>query len=108
MLSVCRPISENPVQLDESAIAAIDELNDAMTACQVKIFVGGLQNPNEAKVVTATSPADETVTDGSLLSSTVYLNGFWVLEVESEAEALDWALRASHACRASIEIRAFH
>ena len=37
-----------------------------------------------------------------------HIGGFWVLEAADMDEALAWGRKATVACRAPVEVRAFH
>lgn len=87
---------------------AIDELNDEMVAAGVRTFVGGLQKYTLAKSVTADAAGHVTVTDGPYMQGSEHVAGFWVLDVASMDEALEWGRKATIACRAPVEVRPFH
>jgi hypothetical protein len=50
---------------------------------------------------------DITITDGPYAETKEYLGGFWIIEAKDLDVALEWAARASAACRAAIEVRPF-
>ena len=93
---------------DEVMDLAIDELNDAMVAAGVRVFVGGLHHASTAKSLRAEPSGEVSVSDGAYLPTSEHVAGFWVLEVADLDEALDWGRRAVVACRAPVEVRAFH
>ncbi len=86
----------------------IDALNDEMVAANIRLFVGGLQPIGLAKSVRESEDGELVVTDGPYLETKEHLGGFWVLEAASMDEALEWARKASKACRAGIEVRQFN
>jgi len=49
-----------------------------------------------------------TVTDGPYMKGAEHVAGFWVLDVSSHEEALEWGRKATIACRAPVEVRPFH
>lgn len=103
MLSVLRPVGYDPATQGTPAMrVAIDEVNDAMVAAGVRVFVGGLRPTAEAERIDASGTA-RAATSGD-----EYLDGLWVLDVASEDEAREWAKRASAACGAVIEVRPFY
>ena len=87
----------------EEVAGDIDKLNADMVAAGVRVFVGGLQSPREAR-----SFSNGSLADGPYLETSSYLDGFWVLDVLSFDEALEWGRKAAVACRASVEVRPFH
>jgi hypothetical protein len=99
LLSVLRPTGWTPVDSDPAMGPDIDALNDEMIVAGVRLFVGGLQDPELA----VTFPADEAVSSGAH-----FLNGLWVLDCPSMEDACDWGNRAAAACRARVEVRPFH
>jgi hypothetical protein len=86
----------------------IDDLNDAMVAAGVRVFVGGLHHARTATKVVAQPGGDLVVSPGSYLSTSEHVGGFWVLEVADHAQAVEWGQRAARACRAPVEVRQFH
>lgn len=48
---------------------------------------------------------DGSVSDGPLAQSMVHIGGFAILEVDTEAEANEWARRIAVACRCPQEVR---
>ena len=47
------------------------------------------------------------VSDGRYLETKEHIGGFWVLEVATEEEAVEWGRKAAIACRAPVEVRGF-
>jgi hypothetical protein len=78
--------------------AAHEVAEEAMTA-GVWVFGGGLEH-EQASVVAA----DGTVTEGPYAGA---VGGFWVVDVPSREEALEWAARTAGACRCAQEVREF-
>ncbi len=85
----------------------IDVLNEEMVAAGIRVFVGGLHSAKHAKSVRR-EPSGVVVTDGPYLKTDEHVGGFWVLEVASLDEAVAWGGKAAIACRAPVEVRAFH
>lgn len=84
----------------------IDDLNDAMVAAGIRLFVGGLQAPEGAKSISRAN-GELSVTDGPYLETKEHIGGFWVLGCEDMDEAVEWGRRAAAACRAPVEVRQF-
>lgn len=85
----------------------IDALNDEMVAAGVRLFVGGLHHARTAKSLRPESGKVVTI-DGSYLQTSSHIGGLWVLETETEADALEWGRLAALACRTPVEVRQFH
>ena len=78
--------------------AAHEVVEEAMNA-GVWVFGGGLEHRKASVVGT-----DGTVGDGSYPEA---IGGFWVADVSSREEALDWAAKTAVACRCAQEVREF-
>jgi hypothetical protein len=57
----------------------------------------GLTGPEAAKIVTHDGVGTPVVTDGPFAESKEFLAGYWLVDVESEARAIDIAARTSAA-----------
>ena len=68
------------------------------------VFQQGLADPPQAKTVTVQAGAP-VATDGPVVGSRESLAGFWIVDVESEARAIEIAARISEAADAAIEVR---
>jgi hypothetical protein len=94
----------DPTEL-EAVFAAVDEFNTALKDSRALRFAGGLNPPSSAKTVDA-STGRAVVTDGPFVEAPEYVGGFWVIEADDEATAVEWAARASTALQSRIEVRA--
>jgi hypothetical protein len=68
------------------------------------VFQQGLADPPQAKTVTVQEGAP-VATDGPVGGSRESLAGFWIVDVESEARAIEIAARISEAADAAVEVR---
>ena len=48
------------------------------------------------------------MTDGPYAETKEHLGGFWIIEAPDLDAALEWAKAGATACRAVVEVRAFH
>jgi hypothetical protein len=80
------------------AKAAHEVVDEAMHA-GVWVFGGGLEHQQASIVAT-----DGTVTDGPYPEA---VGGFWVVDVPSREQALEWAAKTAVACRCAQEVREF-
>jgi hypothetical protein len=78
--------------------AAHDVVQEAMDA-GVWVFGGGLETQNATVVST-----DGTISEGAYPEA---VGGFWVADVSSREEALEWAAKTAIACRCAQEVREF-
>ena len=95
----------DPAELEEVMAVAgafIEELNSSSAL----VFAGGLMPPSSATTVDNTGAGLSTV-GGPFVEAPEYLGGLWVIEVDDEQSAVDWAAKASKALGGRIEVRAF-
>ena len=85
-------------EMSDVGVAAHEVVEEAMNA-GVWVCGGGLETEKASVVAT-----DGTVTDGSYPEA---LGGFWVVDVPSREEALEWAAKTAVACRCAQEVREF-
>lgn len=109
LVAIHHPDNYNPaIAEDEAMDRDIDALNDEMVAAGVRVFVGGLHPAGSAKSLRARPDGEVLITDGPYLKTTEHVGGFWVLEAADLDEAVAWGRKAAIACRAPVEVRAFH
>ena len=80
------------------AEAAHEVAEEALNA-GVWVFGGGLEN-HEATVVST----DGTVSVGAYPEA---VGGFWIVDVPSREDALEWAAKTAVACRCAQDVREF-
>ena len=108
LVSIHRPNGYNHAEmLDAAAHAAIDEVNDAMVAAGVRVFVGGLCATTTATSIHLQPDGELTTNEGPFLEAAAFVDGFWVLDCATEDEAIEWGRKAALACRGSVEVRPF-
>ena len=108
IVAIHHPDDYKPELEDEAMHRDIDDLNDEMVAAGVRLFVGGLHRAAEAKSIRRQPNGKIVVTDGPYLETKEHIGGFWILEAASMEEAVEWGRKAAVACRAPVEVRAFH
>jgi hypothetical protein len=74
-------------------IAAMGEYNNELIAAGVMLDAGGLQSSAKGARVHIQSGA-VTVTDGPFTETKELIGGYWVWQVKSLQDAIDWAGRA--------------
>jgi hypothetical protein len=81
-------------QLDfNDIIAAMGRYNESMMNAGVMVAGEGLSDASEGAVVDF-SGETPVVTDGPYGETKELFNGFWILDVASKEEAIEWAKRA--------------
>ena len=94
----------NDVQLDPERVAAMMRYNEELQNAGVLITLEGLHPPSMgARVSFATG--EPVVTDGPFAESKEVLGGYWMIEVNSRAEAIAWAKQCPASPNEIIEIR---
>ena len=78
----------------EAAMAAAAQLNTDLQEAGAFVFAGGLHPPSSAKTIEVTD-GETTVDDGPFVEATEYVGGFWIIEVDDEEAAVEWATRIS-------------
>jgi hypothetical protein len=106
MLMIPRGYAAAPpdVKLDPERVAAMMRYNEALRDAGVLITLDGLHPPSTgARVSFATGKP--VVTDGPFTESKEVLGGYWMIEVNSRAEAIEWARKCPASANEIIEIR---
>ena len=87
-------------------MAAIDAFNDHLRANSHWITAAGIGAPATAKLIDNRSGAG-VLNPGSLFDTQEFYSGFWLVEADSEAQALELALAGSQACNRRVELRPY-
>ncbi|WP_437313065.1 YciI family protein [Sorangium sp. So ce385] len=77
---------------DEELFAAYMKYNEEMMTAGVLIASEGL-NPGGARARVGISGGKRTVLDGPFVETKELVGGFYLIEVSSKEEAIEWALR---------------
>ena len=106
MVAIHHPDEFVPFSDSAEAVRDIDALNAEMNTAGIIVFVGGMQPPGTA-ISVRVRDGRSIVSDGPYLETKEHIGGFWVLQVASRDEAVDWGKKAAIACRAPVEVRPF-
>src|SRR6187402_3959438 len=88
----------------EEVINAMGAYNDSLIKAGVFATAEGLAAPEEGFVVDFAGEKP-IVTDGPYGETHELFNGFWILEVSSREEAIEWASRAPLGPGSKLEVR---
>jgi len=89
---------------DAKAVAKMMEYNRSLQNAGVLLALDGLLPPSTgARVSFAEGKA--TVTDGPFAEAKEVIGGYWIIQVRSREEAIEWARRAPMSSRETIEVR---
>jgi hypothetical protein len=86
------------------AVAAMMKYNESLQKAGVLLALDGLHPPSMGARVTFPSGKPK-VTDGPFAESKEVLGGYWMIQVKSKAEAIEWACRCPASENEIIEIR---
>lgn len=89
---------------DAKAVAAMMKYNESMRKAGVLLARDGLHPPSMGARVSL-SGGKPTVTDGPCIETKEVLGGYWMIQVKSKEEAVEWASRCPASDNAVIEIR---
>jgi hypothetical protein len=111
MIVKANPDSEAGKLPSEELIAAMGRYNEELMKAGVLVDLAGLQSSAKGFRVRLASSGERTVTDGPFVETRELIAGYWIINVKSRAEALDWAKRvpAPHGPNeeCEIEVRQF-
>ena len=107
LLALQMPDNFDPSTADAAMDHDIDVVNDEMAAAGIRVFMGGLYPPRQAKSVRMQPDGNQLITDGPYLETKEHVGGFWIIEAANMEEALVWARKGSRACRQPVEVREF-
>ena len=74
-------------------IAEMMKYNEALTKAGVLLALDGLHPPSKASRLVFSNGRKPTVLDGPFAEAKEAIGGYWLLQVKSKAEALEWASR---------------
>ena len=89
---------------DAKSVAAMMKYNDSLQKAGVLLALDGLHPPSMGSRVTFRG-GKPTVTDGPFAEAKEVLGGYWMIQVKSREEAIEWAKRCPASDNEVIEIR---
>ena len=89
---------------DAKAVAAMMKYNEALQKAGVLLSLDGLHPPSMGARVSFPGGKPK-VTDGPFIETKEVLGGYWMIEVKSKAEAVEWASRCPASENEVIEVR---
>ena len=100
--------SEAGVMPDDNLIAAMTKYNEEMAKAGILLDLAGLQ-PSSKGARIKFSGKTPTVVDGPFAEAKELIAGYWLIQVKSKEEAIDWAKRCpsphGEAAEGEIELR---
>src|SRR5246127_3612704 len=89
---------------DARAVAAMMKYNEKLQKAGVLLALEGLHPPSMGARVSFAGGKPQ-VTDGPFAEATEVLGGFWMIQVKSKEEAIQWATRCPASKNEIIEVR---
>jgi hypothetical protein len=89
---------------DAEQVKAMMKYNEALQKAGVLLALDGLHPPSAGARVTF-SGGKPTVIDGPFIEAKEVLGGYWMIQVKSKAEAIEWASRCPMKDNEIIEVR---
>jgi hypothetical protein len=89
---------------DAEAVAAMMKYNEELQKAGVLLALDGLHPPSMGARVSF-SGGKPTVTDGPFSEAKEVLGGYWMIQVKSRDEAIEWAKRCPGSDNEVIEVR---
>lgn len=89
---------------DAKGVAAMMKYNESLQKAGVLLGVDGLHPPSMGARVSF-SGGKPIVTDGPFIETREAIGGYWMIQVSSKSEAVEWASRCPPSDNAVIEVR---
>ena len=89
---------------DAKAVAAMMKYNQALQKAGVLLALDGLHPPSMGARVTFAGGKPK-VTDGPFTEAKEVIGGYWMIQVKSKEEAVEWASRCPGSDNETIELR---
>ena len=96
--------SEAGIMPDEKILTEMGKFNEQLAKAGVMLAAEGLHASSKGSRVKF-SGSKRTVTDGPFTETKELVAGFWLWQVKSKAEAIEWLKRAPFDGGAEVEIR---
>src|SRR5947199_7493796 len=97
--------TEAGVLPSKELVAAMDEFNEKMVKAGVLLAAEGLHPSSKGARITFHGGGKRTVTDGPFTEAKELIAGFWLIQVKSKEEAIEWASRCPAQDGDVIEVR---
>jgi len=89
---------------EPQAVAAMAKYNETLQKAGVLLALDGLHPPSMGARVSF-SDGEPIVTDGPFAEAKEVLGGYWMIDVKSKREAVEWAMRCPASDNEVIEVR---
>ena len=89
---------------DPKAVAAMMKYNESLQKAGILLALDGLHSPAAGARVSFAGGKPK-VTDGPFVEAKEVIGGYWMIQVKSKEEAIEWASRCPASENETIEIR---
>jgi hypothetical protein len=89
---------------DPKAVAAMMKYNESLQKAGVLLALDGLHPPSAGARISF-SGGTPKVTDGPFVEAKEVIGGYWMIQVKSKEEAVEWASRCPGSDNETIEVR---
>jgi len=89
---------------DAKAVAAMMKYNESLQKAGVLLALDGLHPPSQGARVSFAGGKPK-VTDGPFIEAKEVIGGYWMIQVKSREEAIEWASRCPGSDNETIEVR---
>jgi hypothetical protein len=104
MMFMYPEIEEKDWEPTPEGVAAMGRYNEELRKAGLLLSLDGLRPPSDGGTVRFSLDGETTVTDGPFSEAKEVVGGYWLIQVRSKEEALEWASRCpARGC--AIEVR---
>jgi hypothetical protein len=93
MMLMYPQIEEADWQPSPEAVAAMGRYNEELQKAGMLLALDGLRPPSDGGSVSFDGEGKATVTDGPFAEAKEVLGGYWMIQVKSKDEAIEWTKR---------------
>jgi hypothetical protein len=97
--------AEQGAMPEAEAVGEMMKYNEALAKAGVLLALDGLHPTSKAARITWNAQGKPTVTDGPFTEVKEVVGGYWIIQVKSREEAIEWAKRVPARDARKIELR---
>jgi hypothetical protein len=97
--------AEQGVMPEASLVAEMMKYNEELAKAGVLLALDGLQPSSKGARVTWSAQGKPVVTDGPFTEVKEVIGGYWIIQVKSREEAIEWAKRVPARDARKVELR---
>jgi hypothetical protein len=94
LVKIPATITEADYSPDAEMVAKMAKYNEELTKAGVLLALDGLHPAEKGARIEFAGDGTTTVTDGPYAEAKEIVGGYWIIDVRSKEEALEWATRA--------------